>query len=126
MPRFHAGFSVGTVAGALLGAVMVALGVPVTAHLLGVARRWSRSSCRGRPRLPADDARHDRADTDGPAPAARCRPGREPRTLLIGLFVLAFAFTEGTGNDWIGVAVIDGYGTRPPSARSRSPPSWPR
>jgi fucose permease len=37
MPRFHAGFSVGTVAGALIGAGMVALQVPVTAHLLGVA-----------------------------------------------------------------------------------------
>jgi MFS family permease len=34
---------------------------------------------------------------------------REPRTLLIGLFVLCAAFTEGTGNDWLGVAVIDGY-----------------
>src|SRR5919107_540960 len=37
MSRFHAGFSVGTVAGALIGAGMVALGVPVTAHLAAVA-----------------------------------------------------------------------------------------
>ena len=37
MPRFHAGYSVGTVAGALVGAVMVALHVPVTGHLLAVA-----------------------------------------------------------------------------------------
>ena len=37
----------------------------------------------------------------------------EPRTLLIGLFVLAMAFTEGTGNDWLGVAVIDGYHAAP-------------
>jgi hypothetical protein len=37
MPRFHAGFSVGTLAGALIGAGMVALQVPVAAHLLGVA-----------------------------------------------------------------------------------------
>jgi predicted MFS family arabinose efflux permease len=35
---------------------------------------------------------------------------REPRTLLIGLFVLAFAFTEGAGLDWISIAMIDGYG----------------
>jgi fucose permease len=34
----------------------------------------------------------------------------ERRTLLVGLFVLAFAFAEGTANDWISVAVIDGYG----------------
>ena len=36
MSRFHAGFSLGTVAGALVGAAMVALDVPVTAHLLVV------------------------------------------------------------------------------------------
>jgi predicted MFS family arabinose efflux permease len=35
---------------------------------------------------------------------------REPRTVLIGLFVLAFAFTEGAGLDWISIAMIDGYG----------------
>src|SRR4029079_16798496 len=29
--------------------------------------------------------------------------------LLIGVFVLAFAFAEGTANDWVSVAVIDGY-----------------
>jgi len=34
----------------------------------------------------------------------------EPRTLLIGLFVLTMAFAEGTANDWLGVAAIDGYG----------------
>src|SRR5919199_3944767 len=37
MSRFHAGFSVGTVGGALAGAAMIALRVPVTAHLLAVA-----------------------------------------------------------------------------------------
>src|SRR3954453_22789403 len=37
MPRYHAGFSVGTVAGALVGAAMIALHVPVTPHLAAVA-----------------------------------------------------------------------------------------
>ena len=37
----------------------------------------------------------------------------EPRTLLIGVFVLCMAFTEGTGNDWLAVAVIDGYQAAP-------------
>src|SRR6516162_3598125 len=37
LPRFHAGWSFGTVAGAGIGAIMVVLGVPVTAHLLAVA-----------------------------------------------------------------------------------------
>jgi MFS family permease len=34
----------------------------------------------------------------------------EPRTLAIGVLVLAMALTEGVANDWIGVAVVDGYG----------------
>jgi predicted MFS family arabinose efflux permease len=41
------------------------------------------------------------------------RAWTEPRTLLIGVFVLCMAFTEGTGNDWLAVAVIDGYGAPP-------------
>ena len=37
MSRFHAGFSIGTVGSALLGAGLIAIGVPVTAHLTVVA-----------------------------------------------------------------------------------------
>jgi predicted MFS family arabinose efflux permease len=106
MSRFHAGFSLGTVAGALIGAAMVALRVPVTAHLVTVAvivaavvpvavRRFVPDH---------DDAAAREAGTSGSWTA-----WTEPRTLLIGLFVLAFAFAEGTGNDWISVALIDGY-----------------
>ena len=56
MPRFHAGFSVGTVAGALIGAAMVALGVSATVHLR--RRRGDRGGRRAgrRPRLPARPA----------------------------------------------------------------------
>jgi MFS family permease len=50
---------------------------------------------------------------DGAATARRgaFASWRERRTLLIGLFVLAFAFAEGVGNDWIAVAVIDRHHT---------------
>jgi fucose permease len=34
---------------------------------------------------------------------------REPQTLVIGLMVLAFALTEGAANDWLALALIDGY-----------------
>lgn len=108
MPRFHAGFSVGTVAGALVGAAMVALHVPVTAHLVGVAVVIAVAVPRGaRAFLPEEHGADE--------PAAHERRShfaawREPRTLLIGVFVLAFAFAEGTANDWISVAMIDGHG----------------
>ena len=38
---------------------------------------------------------------------------REPRTLLIGLLVLVLAFTEGTANDWVALAFIDGHAFDP-------------
>ena len=106
MPRFHAGFSVGTVAGALIGAGMVALGVSATVHLVGVAAFVAIAvPLAVRDFLPDVDARPEDAERRNPLTA-----WTEPRTVLIGLFVFAAAFTEGTGNDWLAVATIDGYG----------------
>ncbi len=108
MPRFHAGFSVGTVAGALVGAALVALGVSVMAHLLVVAGAVAiAGSVSVRGFLGASS--QDEGGDDGPQ-RSPLRAWTEPRTLLVGLFVFTAAFTEGTGNDWLGVAVIDGYG----------------
>jgi len=111
MPRFHAGFSIGTVAGALSGAALVGLGVGVTVHLVVVGvvvAAVAPFAVRGF--VPDTE---EPAPGDGPAPERRSALAawREPRTLLVGLFVLAFAFAEGTGNDWSSVALIDGYGT---------------
>ena len=110
MSRFHAGFSVGTVAGALLGAAMVASHVPVTVHLAAVAVVVGVA-------VPLS-VRGFLADHPVSADADRSRTSAwaawlEPRTVLIGVFVLAFACAAGTGNDWIGVAVIDGYHAPP-------------
>jgi predicted MFS family arabinose efflux permease len=113
MPRFHAGFSVGTVAGALGGAAMVALGVGVTAHLavVGVAVAVGVPlAVRG---FIADRAAPDEEAAPGVTARASLRAWRERRTLLVGVFVLAFAFAEGAGNDWIGVGLIDDHGVAP-------------
>ena len=116
MPRFHAGFSVGTVAGALGGAACVALDISVTAHLLAVAvvnvAIVPGAALRGfLPRPTGPEA----AERGGPAEQRPhpLRAWREPRTLLVGVFALCMAFSEGVGNDWLAVAVIDGYGTAP-------------
>ncbi|MCY1137437.1 MFS transporter [Actinoplanes sp. Pm04-4] len=125
MPRFHAGFSVGTVAGALVGAAAVALGLSVTIHLAVTAVLIAVIVVLSVRAFVPDDA--------GPAPVVtpsdptmvgstapvtkRSRlhdalaTWREPRTLVVGVFVLAFAFTEGAGIDWISVSMIDSYGT---------------
>ena len=105
MSRFHAAFSVGTVLGALLGAAMNALRISVTVNLLLVAVLIAVAiplSTRGF--LPTV------AEVHHPEKRHPLNAWTEPRTLLIGLFVLTMAFAEGTANDWIGVASIDGYG----------------
>ena len=112
MSRFHAGFSVGTVAGALLGAAMVALHIPVAVHLVAVALAVMFSVVWYTRKFLAD---HDETEPAAAAEADVPRRSaltawREPRTLLVGLFVLAFAFAEGVGNDWISIAAIDGHG----------------
>ncbi|MEP6629943.1 MAG: MFS transporter [Lapillicoccus sp.] len=111
MPRFHAGFSVGTVVGALIGAAMVALTVGVTVHLLIVAAVvalvvpvWVRRFLPDRQVA----AGPEEGATDSAEGSVFAR-WREPRTLLVGLVVLAFAFAEGAGNDWIGISLIDSY-----------------
>jgi MFS family permease len=107
LPRFHAGWSIGTVAGAGIGAVMVALRVPVTAHLLAVTVVVAVGVPVAAGRfLPGT---HTPASGDRSARRRQLASWTEPRTLLIGLFVLCMALTEGTGNDWLSLAVIDGY-----------------
>ncbi|MDH3958107.1 MAG: MFS transporter [Actinomycetota bacterium] len=107
MARFHAGFSVGTVIGALIGAGMNALGVSVTVNLLAVAAFLAIAMpLSTRSFLPAGTGDH----TEVGVARHPLKAWTEPRTLLIGLFVLTMAFSEGTATDWLGVAAIDGYG----------------
>lgn len=108
MPRLHAAFSLGAVAGGGLGATSAAVGLPLATQLLvtavfaplsmAVATRWF---------LPATDPEPEAAPRGSDGLSAWL----EPRTLLIGLLTLAFGFTEGVANDWIAVAMVDGHHT---------------
>ncbi|RKN40562.1 MFS transporter [Micromonospora endolithica] len=112
MPRFHAAWSLGSVAGAALGAGAARLGVPVAAHLTVLAVVVLAGTVAGaRAFLPFTAVSGATGDS---SPSARRRDllaaWREPRTLLVGLFVLVMAFAEGSANDWLAVAFVDGYG----------------
>lgn len=105
MPRFHAGFSIGTVAGAGVGAASAQLGVSAGAQVgitgvavLGAAVVGVRGFLTVEPAAP--EAGHT------PIRDA----WRDGRTVLIGVFVLAFALTEGVANDWLALALVDGHG----------------
>jgi MFS family permease len=103
MPRFHAGFSGGTVVGALGGALLIELGVPAVVHLVGVVLLAIVLVWRSSPSFLPVAERHDETASSA------SRAWLEPRTLLIGVMVLALAMTEGTANDWLAVALVDGH-----------------
>lgn len=104
MPRFHAGWSMGSIAGSALGIPMAALHVPVVLHCLGVLVVACSLTVHGsRSFLPVAPKEKD-------APP-RVSAWREPRTLMIGVLVLCFAIVEGSANDWLSLAIIDGYDT---------------
>jgi len=93
----------------------VALDVSVTAHLLAVAvinvAVVPVTVLRGF--LPRGAEPATPRETSAEKPAHPFAAWREPRTLLLGVFGLCMAFAEGVGNDWLAVAVIDGYGAAP-------------
>ncbi|WP_323097495.1 MFS transporter [Intrasporangium sp. YIM S08009] len=110
MPHFHAAFSGGTVVSALIGAGLSALHVSILVHLVGIVvlmlavTPWFLRAFLPRS-VEVDEHGEEVKEKAGIAAA-----WREPRTLLIGVVVLAAAFTEGTANDWVGVALSEGYG----------------
>ncbi|MER6989063.1 MFS transporter [Saccharopolyspora hirsuta] len=107
MPRFHAAFSSGTVAGAGGGAAAAAWSVPMPVHLSAVAVLVAVL-----PALAAPAFLREQHAEDGRAGGARksWRAWAEPRTLVLGVMVLALALTEGTANDWLAIALVDGHG----------------
>lgn len=115
MPLMHACFSLGTVAGALLGAGASAVHLSVLWHLTLVAAVVLATTIVAVRSIP------HRADLGDETPGAakpslgeRLRENlsvwRDPQLLLIGVIVLGFTFAEGSANDWITLAAVDGHG----------------
>ena len=109
LPRFHAAWSLGTVAGAAMGSLAARAGVPLDVHLPTVAavvlvvvvlatRRFLPVPAGRRP------AGRRRRSASGSLAA-----WSEPRTLALGALVLCFAFAEGSANDWLALGLVDGY-----------------
>ena len=108
MPLFHALFSGGTMVGAGLGALAEMWGVPVAMHVSVLALPcllivWLTN----RFVQPEFDGT---AGDDGPSTvAARLAVWKQPLTWLLGLIILGMALTEGSANDWLALAMVDGH-----------------
>jgi MFS family permease len=113
MPRYHAGFSLGTVVAAALSALLAAMHVAIGVHLpvvlamsfVGVL--WSIAGFLPRAEEPhREAAEHAHRGARGALAA-----WGDARTLLVGVVVLAAALTEGSANDWVSLSVVDGWHT---------------
>ncbi len=115
LPSLHGAYSLGALAGSGLGALAQLLGVPVSWHLavLGVAAIAAPLAVIRF--LPKATGREDRGadSSDRSTSGSRLAVWLEPRTLLIGLIVLGMAFAEGAANDWLPLALVDGYAIEP-------------
>jgi MFS family permease len=110
MPIYHAFFSVGTVVGAGLGSLAEQFGVPLDIHIatlsliaiVGVliASRFV---------LPELAPNGDHEAHPPSTWRTRLAIWKDPRTILLGLLVLGFAFTEGSSNDWLAYSMVHGH-----------------
>jgi fucose permease len=115
MPIYHAFFSLGTIVGAGLGALAEALGVAIAVHIGVVALviiALGQTSLRflQNENFVAEGDEPVADDDESKSWRGRLSIWRDPRTLLIGLIVLGMAFAEGSANDWLTLAMVDGHG----------------
>ncbi len=110
MPLFHAAFSGGTMIGAGLGALAEHAGISVLLHVsvvgvvIAVAGIFTVPHLQPHPDAPTDEQSHAANGWRG-----RLAIWKERRTLLIGVVVLGMAFAEGSANDWLALAMVDGH-----------------
>ncbi|MEO6201185.1 MAG: MFS transporter [Cryobacterium sp.] len=119
MPLMHACFSLGTVVGALIGSGASFVGLSVFWHLTGVALLVIATAVLAARSIPTRSDLGD--DAALPHPAGVAAPWRarlrqnlsvwtDSKVILIGLIVLGMTFAEGSANDWLAIAAVDGHG----------------
>lgn len=112
MPLFHALFSLGTMVGAGLGAVLEKFGVDVVWHFVGVSVVAGMMTVWAIPRLQSESFGMETEDAEHVGSVKeRLAVWKQPATLLIGLIVLGMAFAEGSAGDWLALSMVDERGT---------------
>jgi len=113
MPLFHAAFSLGTLAGAGLGALAERLDVPVAWHFIVLVVVTSVAMLGAVTRFQDEHRFEEPVGTDTSpvaTPLTRWQVWAQPSTIFIGVIVLGMALAEGSANDWLPLAMIDGHG----------------
>ena len=129
VPVIQAMYAVGMLGGALLGALASRVGVPLGAHLYGLAALElivcgvSVGFYLSQDEVAAlEPAKESPAGEGDEASAGNAKKGltrlawRERRTVLIALMVMSGGLLEGAANDWLNLSMVDGYGFATSSA----------
>ncbi|WP_203580858.1 MFS transporter [Microbacterium hibisci] len=112
MPLFHAFFSIGTVVGAGIGVAMAAWGIGVFWHLGAIGVLVLAAGLLALRLVPSREIVHDDPATTTSRRervAEALAVWRDPRTYAIGAIMLGMAFAEGSANDWLTIAMVDGH-----------------
>jgi len=112
MPLFHAFFSIGTVVGAGIGVAMAAWQVAVGWHLWAIGVLVLAAGLFSLRAVPSREIVHDDPATKATRHeriAEALSVWRDPRTYAIGAIMLGMAFAEGSANDWLTIAMVDGH-----------------
>ena len=120
VPIIQAMYAVGMLGGALLGALAAQMGLPLGAHLFGLAalELLACGSAVGfyltKEEVAALAPAQDKGD-GGEASSNKAKgltrvAWREKQTVLIALMVMSAGLMEGAANDWLNLSMVDGYG----------------
>ncbi|GAB3615699.1 MFS transporter [Okibacterium endophyticum] len=115
MPLMHAFFSFGTMTGAGLGALASAVGVSVFWHSLAIAVLVAIAVVIAVRYVPIREGLgdtstiHERPDWKQRL-IDNLKVWADIRLILIGVVMLGMAFAEGSANDWLALAAVDGHG----------------
>ncbi|KYG32469.1 hypothetical protein AZF04_05140 [Alkalihalobacillus trypoxylicola] len=112
LPALHASFSAGTLVGAGLGALAIFIQLPIYIHLsfiivIILTIVWSAYRF-----IPEGTGKFIITNEKIKTPL-KVNLWKEKRTLLICLIVLGMAFAEGSANDWLPLAIVDGFLVEP-------------
>lgn len=113
LPQFHAVFSIGAVLGSAVGALAAHFAVSLLVQFTLTAVIGTACRLASNPRVILDTLSTRPvplvATVTGGGPRSALGAWREPRTLLIGLVIMSAALSEGAANDWVALAVVDGF-----------------
>lgn len=120
VPIIQAMYAVGMLSGALLGALAAQLGLPLGAHLFGLAalQLIACGTAVGFYLTKEEVAALAPAQEKGEGDEASSKKAkgltrvawREKQTVLIALMVMSAGLMEGAANDWLNLSMVDGYG----------------